>query len=204
MPVRSLAVLLMVAACGESRSIDDGGTVDYVPVMAWDAWEPVDGDDPYVADVPDAVDCTARAFSIATDGLLKSAHNPQGLVPTFATSSCGFATVMQPTLRAIEPGETLVAAVFHTRLLSPEPSTATVSVRIGEHALLHELVPIDVTAPADDCPTGATDGYCHASARHSGTWTATQALPAGTPLYFHVHNHGDNEYWLVDLRPDVN
>lgn len=203
MHLLSLAVVLLLAACGASQGDHDTGTVDYLPVMAWDAWEPVDGEDPYAADVPDAVDCTSRAFSFATDGLQKSVHNPQGLVPTFSTSSCDYATVTQPTLRAIEPGEKLLAAVFHTRLLATERAEATISVRVGDQALLDERIAIDVAAPADDCPTAATDGYCHASGRPSGTWTATQTIPAGTPLYFHVHNHGDNEYWLVDLRPDV-
>ena len=32
------------------------------------------------------------------------------------------------------------------------------------------------------------------------TWTATKEYPEGTPLLFHVENHGANEYMLIEVN----
>ena len=31
-------------------------------------------------------------------------------------------------------------------------------------------------------------------------WTAAKDYPAGTPLLFHVNNHGQNEYMLIEVN----
>ena len=34
----------------------------------------------------------------------------------------------------------------------------------------------------------------------SVVWTAPQDYPEGTPLLFHVDNHGSNEYMLIEVN----
>ncbi|MBW1758623.1 MAG: hypothetical protein JRJ80_21005 [Deltaproteobacteria bacterium] len=34
----------------------------------------------------------------------------------------------------------------------------------------------------------------------STTWTADKDYPAGTPLLWHVNNHGRNEYMLIEVN----
>jgi hypothetical protein len=34
----------------------------------------------------------------------------------------------------------------------------------------------------------------------SDTWTAPKDYPAGTPLLWHVDNHGSNEYMLIEVN----
>ena len=207
MDARTLCLLVAVlVACDSAGGDDDGGAIDYEPFMDWGRWEALTGADPHAsADAGMGSDpgCSERAFSVATDRLQTTPGNPAGLVPTIATNACPFVTATQSTTRALEVGERIVAAVFQTRLHSLVPASARIAVRIGDHPVLDVEEAIDAAAPHDECAEAATTGYCAKAARLTGTWTVDTPVPEGTPLYFHVDNHGDNEYWLVELRPET-
>lgn len=169
--------------------------------MARDAWTVLDGHGPYAELEGADQGCDSRGFRVREDARQATDTNPDGIIAAIDTASCPFVTVTQPTVRALHAGETIEAAVFHFRLQSIETAEAFVSVRVGESVVLEEALPIEVPAPADVCPTDVTEGYCRSSERLVGRWTALHDVAEGTPLYFHVHNHGTNEYWLTDLAP---
>jgi hypothetical protein len=99
------------------------------------------------------------------------------------TEACPYATVAQPSLTNVYEGEFLRARVWHFALLAPEPAEAHLVVGLegGEWGLEERI-----SLPAD-------------AVMLSKIWRATRDYPAGTPVFFHVHNHGNNEYLLAEL-----
>ncbi len=99
------------------------------------------------------------------------------------TELCSYATFMQPTVVPVRRGEFLNLRLWHFALLAPEAAEAHLVVGIdGTGGALDERIAI----PAE-------------SALMRKSWQAPQDYPAGTPVYFHVHNHGDNEYLFIEL-----
>ena len=99
------------------------------------------------------------------------------------TAGCPYATFMQPTLVDVYEGEFLDARLWHFRLTALDPAEAHVAVALGAEGL---GVDTRLPMPSDSGVLG-------------NTWRAPRDYPAGTPVYFHVHNHGDNEYQLIEL-----
>jgi len=96
---------------------------------------------------------------------------------------CNWLTLEQPSLRAIRPGDQVEVRAYHFRLTEPVPGEARMSFVIGDEVAFDETVLI----PSD-------------SQLLSATWTATKDYPAGTPLLWHVENHGTNEYLLIEVN----
>lgn len=104
--------------------------------------------------------------------------------PVFSvdTGGCKYITARQPALRDVTQGETLIARVWHFALNADESAEAHVALRIGESTVLDQAVPI----PSQGGLIAIEE-------------VATRAFPAGTPVFFHLHNHGDNSWSLVEL-----
>lgn len=99
------------------------------------------------------------------------------------TAGCSYGTFMQPTLVDVYEGEFLDARLWHFRLIALDPAEAHVAVALGAPGSGFDArIPI----PSESGVVGKT-------------WQAPRDYPAGTPVYFHVHNHGDNEYQLIEL-----
>ncbi len=96
---------------------------------------------------------------------------------------CNWLTLEQPSLRAIRAGDEVEVRARHSQLTAPVPGTATMGFVIGDEQVLEYSVAI----PSD-------------FAFPSETWTAPRDYPAGTPLLFHVDNHGANEYMLIEVN----
>lgn len=96
---------------------------------------------------------------------------------------CNWLTLEQPSLRAIRAGDQVEVRARHSQLTAPVPGTATMGFVIGDEQVLEYSVAI----PSD-------------FAFPSETWTAPKDYPAGTPLLFHVDNHGANEYMLIEVN----
>lgn len=98
------------------------------------------------------------------------------------TTSCDYLTVRQSSLFDLRAGEKLVVRIWHDQMTAPEETTATVIVRVGSVTALEETLAI---------PSG------------SGLLYMSQAvdapLPQGEPVFFHVRNHGQNEYNLIEV-----
>lgn len=98
------------------------------------------------------------------------------------TRFCDYATVTQTSSAAIAAGDHLRFRMFHFALNAPEPAEAHAALRIGSETVWEERFPI----PSD-------------SALVLHDWQAETAVPAETPIFFHLHNHGDNTWLFVEL-----
>lgn len=98
------------------------------------------------------------------------------------TGPCNYLTALQPTLRDVQPGDTLKVRLWHFELSAPEQAEAHAAVMIDDLTVLDERVPIPQ-------PGGLIVRQV----------VAERAIPAGTPVYFHLHNHGENSWALVEV-----
>ena len=98
------------------------------------------------------------------------------------TDACNRATVVQPSISPVSAGENVAIRVWNWRLARPQGALAHIEIRFGIHSVL--AVEREIPSP---------------SALHPLNWRAPEALPAGTPIYFHIRNHGQNEYNFVEM-----
>lgn len=96
---------------------------------------------------------------------------------------CNWLTLEQPSLRTIQPGDRVEVRARHSPLTAPVPGQARIGFAIGDEKVLDytALIPSDFNFP-------------------TATWVAPRQYPAGTPLLFHVDNHGSNEYNLIEVN----
>ncbi len=111
---------------------------------------------------------------------------PLGLSFEIKTGLCDYATVAQPTIEPLQPGDVLGVRVWHDVLDAPAPATGYVGLAIEGEIVWHATAPI---------PSGV--GVIN------GEVTIDRELPAGTELQYHVHNHGINSWNLLDIETKV-
>jgi len=107
-------------------------------------------------------------------------------MPDSRLNLCNWITLEQPSLRAIRAGDEVEVRARHSELTAPTtvpPTQARMMFVIGDEIALDYSVLI---------PSGSEFA--------SRTWTATKDYPAGTPLLWHVDNHGANEYQLLEVN----
>ncbi len=101
----------------------------------------------------------------------------------FESDLCRYGAFSQPALAPIRIGDTVDFLLLHENLVSSKPgSQAHVAIALGED-IVYE-VRIDIPAEADFLDE---------------QWVSTLDVPEGTPVHFHVHNHGINSYRLAEL-----
>jgi hypothetical protein len=153
-------------------AVPDGrARASLVTHMLWAPVAPIS--DPF-PDRPDPVSCA------------RTAYMPETLAaePVFSvdTGRCDYLTVMQTSTRDVAAGEIIKVRVWHFELSAPEPAEAHVAVRVGDLGVLDRSVSI----PA---PGGLL----------TSEMVVATPLAAGTPIYFHLHNHGINSWSLVEV-----
>ena len=135
-----------------------------------EAWAPAEAEaDPFAAERPDPVECTL-GWGEETGAFEVS------------TDLCLYGAFVQPTQAVVHAGDTVELVLLHDALYAIEPATAHLAIAFGADVAWQT----ELTIPAEP-----------ALVRPS--WTAPAEIPAGTPVHFHVHNHGVNNYRLVDL-----
>ena len=102
------------------------------------------------------------------------------------TRFCSYLTVEQPARLGIEAGDTIKVRLYHAPLTGPPEALAHVGLAIGGEVLWSRQVPI---------PAG--------NAFVIEEIVIDSDAPAGTPILFHVDNHGDNEYALIELTLNI-
>ena len=108
---------------------------------------------------------------------------PPFTVLSVYTDVCEWVTLEQPSLRAIRAGDEIKIRTFHFALNAPFNGEARIAVTLGDEMIFDETVLI----PRPSAPIDAT-------------WIAPKDFEAGTPMLFHVNNHGDNEYLLIEVN----
>ena len=133
-----------------------------------------------LADSPFEVPTEARPCPLGDT----ARYEDLGGEPTFAveTLDCDYATVSQPLLTRLDQGESVSLRFWNFQLTRPAGSTAKVVVQLDNDVIWQTEIEIP-------SPSGLT----------TSSWIAPQRYPKGTPIYFHVKNHGQNEYNLVEV-----
>lgn len=143
------------------------------PLVDHQEWTPVaPADDPFDDRPTDAVCEKGEGWDVE----LFDVESTLGVDTNF----CDYLTVAQPLLVDVPEGGTVELRLWHFALVGE--GEAHIAVRVGDVMLWETRVPI----PGD-------------SQLIFDSIEAPQALGAGTPVYFHLHNHGNNTYNLVDL-----
>ena len=137
-------------------------------------WERLEAELDPGEDRPDDVVCEAMA----------TRAEPLGEELTFGidTELCNYLAVQQPTREAVVVGETIFVRLWHFSLSAPEPAMAHAWLSVGGRVILDENVPI----PSEG-------GLITAEV------VVEQDIAAGSPVYFHLHNHGENSWALVEV-----
>lgn len=124
-------------------------------------------EDPYWLDDDARIPCELQDLEVGDDSIEVN------------TRYCNHATLTQPSLRAIRVHDSVHQELWWQPLVSETAAQARLRLRIGDAELLRDDLPIP--GPAD--------------VRHHHS-TFAMEVPAGTPIYFHVSNHGINSYTL--------
>jgi hypothetical protein len=171
--------LLCLAACGSSAEGDGQGRAprERTSLIEHERFQLMDdAGDPFADRPAEPVTCQEWAYL--------AEYSAGERVFALDTDGCAYATFMQPALVDVREGDFLHTRVWHFKLVAFDPAEAHVSVTLGTPDFgLDERIAIP-----------SVEGALLAK-----TWQAPRDYPAGTPVYFHVHNHGNNEYQIIEL-----
>lgn len=147
-------------------------------VAPFGAWQRVEdpGQDAFAAMRPAETTCDPTGVGIEQLGLSFEVK----------TGQCDYATLAQPIAVALQPGDVIGIRGWHDELRAPSPSEGYVGVAIDGEILWTFTVPIP----------GGYDTF-------GGDLELDEALPAGTELQVHIHNHGVNAWNLLDWKTVV-
>lgn len=145
------------------------------PLIEHDLWRLAEpGEDPWRAHRPDDVSCDPTG------------RQPEDFAGTYSfgidTALCPYTTILQETATDLCPGEEVLVWLWRFALTGPEGANAHIAAQIGDEPLFEDIIPIPAT-----------------SGLKVETYAAKRFHPAGTPITFHIRNHGNNTYQLLEL-----
>ncbi len=140
----------------------------------WMAFDPAG--DPWVRRRPSSVECEPGFGYYVED----FAGTPSLKVDT---GWCNFLTLEQPTLVDLRADEVIDLKVHHFRLVADAPAEAMLGLALDGVIVWEHRVPIPSPAGLDKVVIELDADY-----------------PVGTPMQFHLDNHGDNNWILVRLE----
>ena len=166
---------LVILACDSqpvaSDVIQSDSGPSVVTLVSHEAWVfSSEKDDPMASYRPDELVCEEWAY------------RPEDGAFEVDTGVCNYLSVEQPSLAAVEPGDILDIALWHQSLVAPS-GQAHLAILIGGYLIWEKTVDIP-SYPAAYSPQIAAD----------------RAYPTGTPIVFHLHNHGSNNWQLLHLK----
>jgi len=180
--ISSYAALL--TACAPAAQTEDQQTGDdesstgspgeFEPLIDHTMWAAVDADDdPLVEHRPADIQCTIAGWFLENDAL------------EVDTNYCKYLAIGQPSLVAVTEGRRVQVNFYHFNLVAPEPALAHIAITI-DGALLWEQ---EIEIP------GAAMVY-------QLEFEAPFSAPAGSPVVFHLHNHGQNTWALQSINAE--
>ncbi len=140
-------------------------------------WERVEGaDDPWHADRPEDIEtCGDTALIVEEWG--------DDVWLDLSTQRCAYVTVRQPLQADVPEGAEVSLRIWHFKLTEWE-GIFHLAYQLGRSGppewSLEQEVPADSSLITD-------------------TWRASRDYAAGDDLYFHLANHGDNSWSLLEL-----
>jgi hypothetical protein len=178
--------MALLGACGDSPPaptlVDTGGSDTFADATADTTfedpltllidhalWQQLDESvDPFLEHRPEEFEC-GEAGLYKEDGYLE-----------IDTGICNYVSITQPSLEALQPGETLEASLWYGPLLADGVFEAHAAIVLDGEVVWERSVPIPN-------PGGLAVAL----------FEPQRTYPAGTPLIFHLHNHGLNTWNLV-------
>lgn len=163
--------LAFLAACSGPQKLGSESVADSGPLGA--LLDPLDWQPVAPGLGPDggALDCNQAGIRVEEDVL------------ELDTGACSTLIATQPLLSDLSQDEPLSLLAWHTALAAPEPAMGSMKLFLGDSLLWSVQRPIP--APPDVYPVE------HLRAPE---------LPAGTPIYVLVRNHGANNWRFAWLR----
>lgn len=154
-----------------AESSGGGAPGPAVPLVRAETWAlATAAEDPFVDHRPTYVQCEV-GFDVET-GLFE-----------VSTELCLYGAFVQPSLAEIHAGDELEVVLLHDALYSAEGETvAHVAVALGSTVAWQVELPIPSEA-----------------GQVRQAWVAPDDVEIGSPVHFHLHNHGTNNYRLVSL-----
>jgi hypothetical protein len=142
-----------------------------VPLVVPESWGQAGAaDDPFADHRPALVQCEI-GFDVETN------------LFEVDTELCRYGAFVQPTLAAIHAGDELEVVLLHDALYFAEgEAVAHVAIAFGSQPAWQT----ELAIPA-------------AAGQVRETWTAAADVEIGSPVHFHLHNHGTNNYRVVAL-----
>jgi hypothetical protein len=139
-------------------------------------WVFVDNADDVLWPAPaEAATCTAEEIQVQSFGA-------DDAVEIDTRFGCGWATVSQPLLQDLRAGDDVQVRVFYFSQASFPESQAEVAVALDGEVVMSELI---------DIPTS--------SGLLAPRITLTRDVASGSLAHFHIGNHGDNSWNLIEL-----
>jgi hypothetical protein len=152
--------------------VTGGATSSGQSLVDVDAWTPQDpARDSLAEHRPAQLQCPANSW-----------YNEDGALEV-ETGYCNYLSLTQPSLAEVRPGDTLHLVLWHADLAFEQPASAHVAVTVAGE-LIWEA---EVAIPAD------ADIY---DVRIPASFDA----PRGSPVEFHLHNHGYNSWTVLELE----
>jgi len=159
-----------------SRPVFDDTAPPRTMLVQHNLWRPMDATTDPFDDRPAEVGCDISGY--AAEELAGE--------PVFAVimRSCDYMTAQQPSLTDVVAGDELKIRFWHFELQSIDPDAEVhAALSFDGDIVWEKTIPI----PQD------SGGLL------SEVVTVDQDYPTGTPIEYHVHNHGLNEYFLIEF-----
>ena len=180
--VMAAALAVSALACSDGDGEPDAASdPELVSLISHSQWAIVsEADDPLADHRPDEVDCPEDAVKVESLGgeISYGVHTVQ----------CNYLAASQPSRADVPAGATVTARVWHFALDPPdgEPGEAHVALLLGDELIWEEYVEIP-----------SAGGLLQAQ------WQAPDDIPEGTEIIYHLHNHGDNEWNLIEILAEI-
>jgi hypothetical protein len=164
------------AGAADASTADDGGAngLDRASLIDHSAWTelPSDADPFWDADA-------GYRRCVLGDYVIEGTVSPYLEVNTTA---CNYVTLTQAARLDLQPGDEVALALSHQDLLG-DGAIGFAAVQVGDDEVWSKTVPVTAVAQS-----------------HNLTHPVSTSLPKGTPVLFHVHNHGANAWRLLSLE----
>ena len=181
---RILPLLLLVGSCSNGDA-GDPSAVDAAPPGAtthalidnylWQITTPEE--DPFYAEAGDKPEqCEVEDLTVE--------DFPDGPWFDVNTRGCAYLTVHQASLGPIPAGSTIALRIWHFAITVAQ-GPFYLAVSVGEP-------PEIVWETTVDAPT-LSGALLH------DKWAAEKDYPTGTPIYWHLSNHGDNTWSFIEF-----
>ena len=146
-----------------------------VPLTRTMAWQPVSAaEDPLADHRPAQVICPLGGWLTEVQGIEVN------------TVQCNYGMFGQPALVGVAKGARVTGSLYHFDLVAAEPASAHAALLIGDDVVWEQTIAIPGKANAFTIEV-----------------TAPAAVPAGTPVYFHLHNHGQNTWTFAEVMVET-